>query len=169
MNNVGEKYLPIGTVVILKGAKKRLMINGFAVSPSKNLDEIYDYSGCLYPEGLVSNENALFNHNQIEKVFHLGLIDPEEKEFKESLVSALYNLKKENMSNIAISQNENAFVSNSDSNVGDNVTVTNPISFATPTTGVSDLMGQQQSQPVSQQSNEQNGLPSVNRFLTNFE
>ena len=29
MNDIKEKYLPVGTVVLLKGGQKRLMINGF--------------------------------------------------------------------------------------------------------------------------------------------
>ena len=29
MEEIGEKYLPIGTVVMLKGGTKRVMISGF--------------------------------------------------------------------------------------------------------------------------------------------
>ena len=96
MNNVGEKYLPIGTVVILKEASKRLMITGFCSMDAENKDVMYDYSGCLYPEGVISsNQTALFNHDQIEKVFHLGLVDEEEKKFKETLATLLSNVGKE--------------------------------------------------------------------------
>ena len=41
MNNVGEKFLPLGTVVMLKGASKRLMITGFctmAAEEARNQD-----------------------------------------------------------------------------------------------------------------------------------
>lgn len=82
-----EKYLPLGTVVLLKGASKRLMITGFCSMDSNNTNVMYDYVGCLYPEGVIkSDQNALFNHEQIEKVFHMGLSDEEEKQFKSKLV-----------------------------------------------------------------------------------
>jgi len=81
-----EKYLPIGTVVLLKGGKKRAMITGFCITPSEEPSKIYDYSGCLYPEGMLkSSQTLLFNHNQIEKIYHLGLVDQEEKDFKAKL------------------------------------------------------------------------------------
>ena len=81
-----EKYLPIGTVVLLKGGKKRAMITGFCSISGEDKSKIYDYSGCLYPEGLISsNQTLLFNHDQIEKIFYLGLVDEEEKQFKQKL------------------------------------------------------------------------------------
>ena len=84
------KYLPIGTVVLLKNAKKRMMITGFCCKDEQNPEKIYDYSGCLYPEGIVSSDrNLLFDHNQIGKIFALGYSDNEEKEFKERLNEAL--------------------------------------------------------------------------------
>lgn len=89
MDEIKEKYLPVGTVVLLKNGKKRVMITGFCVTP-QGKDEAYDYSGCLYPEGfLSSNQNCLFNHSQIEKVFHMGLIDDEEINFKKQLKSLI--------------------------------------------------------------------------------
>ena len=85
-----NKYLPIGTVVLCKNASKRLMITGFCCSDAGNPDKVYDYSGCLYPEGIVSSDrNLLFDHDQIDKIFALGYSDDEEKEFKEKLVDAL--------------------------------------------------------------------------------
>lgn len=81
-----KNFLPIGTVVILKNAKKRVMITGFCIVPKEDNTKIYDYTGVLYPEGVINSEQCLmFNHNQIEKVFHMGLVDEEEKEFKKTL------------------------------------------------------------------------------------
>ena len=87
MKEIKEKYLPIGTVVILKGATKRLMISGFCALDNSNKNKIWDYSGCMYPEGFInSNQICLFDHNQIDKIYHIGLSnDAEEKDFKESL------------------------------------------------------------------------------------
>lgn len=93
MNKKLEKYLPIGTIVLLKDATKRLMITGFCAVDAEENNKIYDYVGCMYPEGVLSNdESALFNHNQIEKIYYMGLSDDEEKEFKtklEELVSQI--------------------------------------------------------------------------------
>lgn len=93
MNNNLGKFLPIGTVVLLKGAKKRLMITGFCSFDEAKKDKAYDYTGCLYPEGIISSKQmALFNHSQIEKVFYLGLRDEEEKKFKQNLINEVNKL-----------------------------------------------------------------------------
>ncbi len=90
-----EKFLPIGTVVMLKGGKKRAMITGFCSIPSEDKTKMYDYSGCIYPEGFISSsQTLLFNHDQIDEVFYLGLIDDEEKKFKEKLNEALKLINK---------------------------------------------------------------------------
>lgn len=89
-----EKYLPIGTVVLLKGGKKRAMITGFCSVAQENQDKIYDYSGCVYPEGyLSSNQVCLFDHDQIEKIFFVGYEDDEEKSFKDKLNTIVSNLE----------------------------------------------------------------------------
>lgn len=81
-----DKYLPIGTVALLKGGRKRVMITGFCAIAEENKGKVFDYSGCIYPEGFItSNQVCLFNHDQIDKIFHTGLIDDEEKEFKSKL------------------------------------------------------------------------------------
>ena len=83
MNEIREKYLPIGSVVMLKGGKKRLMITGFCAIPEEEPNQIFDYSGCMYPEGfLSSSQTGLFNHEQIETVYSLGFSDDEEKQFQ---------------------------------------------------------------------------------------
>ena len=99
MKNIKEKYLPLGTVVILKGATKRLMITGFCAvdqGSEENKYKVWDYSGCLYPEGYInSSQICLFDHNQIEKIYHLGLAnDEEEKEFKEKLNNFMVGFEK---------------------------------------------------------------------------
>lgn len=80
-----NKYLPIGTVVLLREGKKRLMITGFCPKTvDKDEKKSYDYCGVMYPEGVITMESILlFNHNQIKKIFHMGLYkDEEEKQFK---------------------------------------------------------------------------------------
>lgn len=76
----GEKFLPIGTVVMLEGGTKRVMITGFCGIAEGDKSKIWDYSGCLYPEGfLSSNQTCLFDHEQIKEIHHLGLADDEEE------------------------------------------------------------------------------------------
>lgn len=88
------KYLPIGTVVMLKGGSKRVMIAGFCAVSAESEEKVYDYSGCLYPEGFLNpNQTCLFDHEQIEKIYFLGYKDEEEKKFKQELDNFLKQLK----------------------------------------------------------------------------
>ena len=81
-----EKFLPIGTVVLLKGATKRLMISGYCAVDQEKKDEMWDYSGCMYPEGFLSStQSFLFDHSQIAKIYSLGYKDDEEEEFQQKL------------------------------------------------------------------------------------
>lgn len=90
MNEKYSKFLPIGSVVLMKGANKRVMITGFCVSSKVSKTQMFDYIGCLYPEGIMDTEkNLLFNHDDIDKIFWIGYSDDEDKKFKESLNEAL--------------------------------------------------------------------------------
>ncbi len=81
-----SKFLPIGSVVLLKEATKRMMIIGFSVIAEEDKDKMYDYLGCVYPEGVMnSSKNLLFNHDQIAEVISYGYSDEEEVVFKQKL------------------------------------------------------------------------------------
>lgn len=81
-----KKYLPIGTVVMLKNGRHRVMIIGFASSINSYPGRVFDYIGCLYPEGIFTFENSLnFDHSDIEKIYSVGYSDDEEKAFKVKL------------------------------------------------------------------------------------
>ena len=77
--------LPIGSVVLLKNSTKRVMIIGVCqAARSESGQTVYDYSGCLFPEGyLGADKNFLFNHDQIDKLFAIGYQDDEQLAFKE--------------------------------------------------------------------------------------
>ncbi|MBR2828220.1 MAG: DUF4176 domain-containing protein [Bacilli bacterium] len=84
-----EKFLPIGTVVLLKGGKKRVMITSYLVFANKDDEKkkMFDYGGCTFPEGIIdSNHTVGFNHEDIEKVFYVGLEDEEEILFNKLLL-----------------------------------------------------------------------------------
>jgi hypothetical protein len=73
-----KQYLPIGSIVRLKEGSKRLMIYGRKQKQVATGTE-YDYVGCLYPEGNISEEHTyLFNQDMIEQVFFIGFQDAEE-------------------------------------------------------------------------------------------
>lgn len=83
-----SKYLPIGSVVLLKEGKKRLMITSCYIVTDDNKQ--YDYNGCLYPEGLISRDEVyFFNHDQIERIYAIGFSDEEEKEYKEAILKEI--------------------------------------------------------------------------------
>ena len=87
-NEIYEKYLPLGTIVKLKNGKKCLMITGFCLYDNDHGHVLYDYCGCMYPEGMLSNkENNLFNHSDIEKVINLGYSTDKDNNFKVNLSS----------------------------------------------------------------------------------
>ena len=82
-----DKYLPIGSVVLLKNGRKKIMIYGRKQMHVETGEE-WDYLACLYPEGNINEEFMyLFNHDQIDKVYYLGYEDEEEKRFVEEKLS----------------------------------------------------------------------------------
>ena len=79
-----EKFLPIGTVVMLKGGTKPIMITSFCIFPTGKVYDRYgevnkeglhsfDYGAVFYPEGYLSSDRTFgFKHNQIAKVLFKG-------------------------------------------------------------------------------------------------
>lgn len=77
-----EGLLPIGTVVLLKNSTKKVMIIGVCQKEIES-DLIWDYTGCVYPEGYMGPDKTfLFNNDQIDKVFAVGYQDEEQFAFK---------------------------------------------------------------------------------------
>ena len=80
-----KKFLPIGSVVLLKGSQKRIMIVGVKQKQADS-DKVWDYSACLYPEGILDPEKLfLFDAEQIERLYFLGLQDGEGLAFLDKL------------------------------------------------------------------------------------
>lgn len=81
-----KELLPIGTVVLLKNAEKRIMIFGIKQTSIEGKEEEHDYIGVLYPEGYLGGEyQFLFNHDDIETIFHTGYEDDERINFIDRL------------------------------------------------------------------------------------
>lgn len=77
-----KDLLPIGSVVILKGGLKKLMIVGMKISTEEAPDRFYDYIGVLFPEGFIGEKSCfLFDHSEINDVVFLGYSNPEREAF----------------------------------------------------------------------------------------
>lgn len=80
-----KKFLPIGSVVLLKESQKRIMIVGVK-QKQVDSDKVWDYSACLYPEGILNPDKLfLFDNEQIERLYFVGLQDGEGLAFLERL------------------------------------------------------------------------------------
>lgn len=83
-----KDLLPIGSVVLLKGGQKRLMIYGIKQADSEDTSKEYDYLGVFYPEGHIGSKfQYLFDHEKIEKVVFRGYEDEERNEFLSKLAT----------------------------------------------------------------------------------
>lgn len=88
-----KDMLPIGSVVLLKEAEKRLMICG-RIQTMANDTKIYDYSACYYPEGITgSDEMIFFDRDAIDRVYFLGFQDAECIAFEEQVLNRLGELE----------------------------------------------------------------------------
>jgi hypothetical protein len=88
---MNKQFFPIGTVVLLEGGQKNLMIYG--ILPVDGDDEkTYDYIGVLYPEGFIDNEHCyLFNNADIKTVEFLGYVNSEQQVFHSNVVDMVNN------------------------------------------------------------------------------
>lgn len=77
-----KKSLPIGSIVTLKGMKRKVMIFGYKQKGHKNNEKIFDYVGVVYPEGHIDSRLHLgFDHININEVVFNGYFDDEREEF----------------------------------------------------------------------------------------
>ncbi|ASS73279.1 DUF4176 domain-containing protein [Bacillus atrophaeus] len=85
-----NKLLPIGSIVLLEGGSKKLMIYGRKQIVVSNNPKMFDYIGVFYPEGYIDQEYTFaFNHSDIENVIFEGYQDEEETEFQHVLDEAI--------------------------------------------------------------------------------
>ncbi len=74
-----KKLLPIGTVLLLNGGTKSIMITGYYTKNQNN--KVYDYNGCIFPEGYMENLFCLFNHDDIKEIYYMGLDNKEYQDY----------------------------------------------------------------------------------------
>ena len=91
-----KKLLPLGSVVLLNGGKKRVMICGRMQTRVQD-NMMFDYSACLYPEGIIDPKKLyLFNNEDIDMVYFVGMQDTEEFEFRARMEEEM-NKRQENV------------------------------------------------------------------------
>ena len=91
-----NELLPIGSIVLLKGGIRKLMITGIKTVVKEEPDTIYDYIGVLYPEGFIGDEgNFLFNNEDINDVIFKGYTNPEREDYMAFLDQKLSEIENE--------------------------------------------------------------------------
>ena len=75
-------FLPLGSIVLVTGGIKKLMIISRSVTVPIHGKQLYfDYGACAYPEGMIGNKALYFNHTQIARVIHEGYVNEDNEYF----------------------------------------------------------------------------------------
>ena len=81
-----KKWLPLGSVVILDGGIQKLMIiSRGMVIPIKDKEYVFEYGGCVYPQGLVSDRVFYFNEEDIQEIVFKGFADVDDERMEKNL------------------------------------------------------------------------------------
>jgi hypothetical protein len=91
---IKKEFLPVGSVVIMKGTAQKVVIIQRAITvDDQGAEKYFDYGAVDYPEGLVGMGVMYFNQDNIFKVVYEGYCDEDEKVFTDQLNQAfeLYN------------------------------------------------------------------------------
>ena len=98
MYNKNIDFLPIGSVVMLKNGRHRVMIVGYcSIDTEKNDSKLFDYIACFYPEGIFTLDNIIgFNESDIDKIYFKGYSDEEQVKFIGALTRKLHEIVDEN-------------------------------------------------------------------------
>lgn len=80
-----KEYMPLGSVVTLKQGTKKLMITGRLQRESES-GLVFDYCAVLWPEGLIASDQLyLFDHEDIDLIWYVGMQNEEEFSFRHQL------------------------------------------------------------------------------------
>ncbi|MBO5550526.1 MAG: DUF4176 domain-containing protein [Lachnospiraceae bacterium] len=92
-DNMYGDLMPCGSVVKLTGGERYVLICGRVVFADGD-DHVYDYTGCLYPEGIACEDKMLFfDRDTIERILFVGFQDRQELEYREQVLDSLGELK----------------------------------------------------------------------------
>lgn len=82
--------LPLGSIIILKGNTKKMMIISRVIAvPVKGNIYRFDYGACLYPEGVVGENLIYFNHEDIFKIVQEGYTNDENELMLENIAAVI--------------------------------------------------------------------------------
>lgn len=85
-----KEYLPIGTVVKIKGNECYQMIMGLKLENASN-SQRYDYTSIMYPMGFnPKGEFLMFNNSDIEEVYHKGFESMNHESYIDQLKAVLH-------------------------------------------------------------------------------
>lgn len=88
-----NKLLPIGTVVSLKGAKKKLTIIGNSIK--KDDGTIFEYIAVPHPEGFIDSDTMfLFNFEDINSIDFIGFVNSEFQIFSQKFMQSKIDREK---------------------------------------------------------------------------
>lgn len=77
-------YLPLGSVVTVRGGLQKLILIGRGLNVSDNGENIfYDYAAVPYPMGLVNDRVAYFNHDALDMILFFGYNDDDNRIYAE--------------------------------------------------------------------------------------
>ena len=101
-------YLPLGSIAIVKGGVKKLMVVARGVATKFN-DRIvaFDYAGCVYPEGIIDEQLMYFNHEDISKVYFEGFTDEDNEIMLDNLRDWANNNKLEKGNPLVLNEQNN--------------------------------------------------------------
>ena len=87
-------FLPLGSVVRLKGSTKKLVLisRAVVVKDDMNDDEYYDYGFAFYPDGLSGEAVIYSNHDCIEEILFQGFSDEDDETMVNTLKTVIPKL-----------------------------------------------------------------------------
>lgn len=108
--NMNEKteYLPLGSIVIVKGGVKKYVIVARGLQVKVNGENQYfDYGACMYPEGMQKDQLMYFQHSNIYKVVFQGFSDDDDKIMVENIKETVerMNIKRADVRKLKLEEN----------------------------------------------------------------
>ena len=67
-----DKYLPIGTIVTIKGSNRLFSISGYFVKKELKDPKVYDYMLSDYPGGINLEQLYMVNREDIDVIMFIG-------------------------------------------------------------------------------------------------
>ena len=100
-------YFPLGSVVIVRGGVKKMVIIARALAVEiEGQPKVFDYAGCFYPEGLIGDQLMYFNHADIAKSVFEGYSDDDNELMVENINDWMEKTPYERANPLAINEKQ---------------------------------------------------------------